>query len=243
MQTLGLEPEVCHLNEGHAALAVLERARSFMVQTGQPFPVALRCTRAGNLFTTHTPVETGFDRFPPALLAEYASYYAELLGITVKELLALGRVDSDDDREPFNMAYLALRGSGAVNGVSLLHGAVSRRIFQPLFPRWPQVEVPVRHVTNGVHMPSWDSAEADRLWTESCGKARWLGTLETLEEDFKRVPDDVLWTFRTRQRQALGRYARSRLWSLLRLSSMPIHWAMKGRCKSLWNVKNRWPVR
>ena len=95
------------------------------------------------------------------------------------------------------MAYLAVRGSGAVNGVSRLHGKVSRRIFQPLFPRWPEDEVPIGHVTNGVHMPSWDSAEADDLWTEACGKDRWLGTMETLEQDIRRVSDARLWQFRT----------------------------------------------
>ena len=87
------------------------------------------------------------------------------------------------------MAYLAIRGSGAVNGVSRLHGEVSRHIFEPLFPHWPEDEVPVGHVTNGVHMPSWDSAEADDLWTEACGKDRWLGTTETLEQDIRRVSD------------------------------------------------------
>ena len=85
------------------------------------------------------------------------------------------------------MAYLAIRGSGAVNGVSRLHGEVSRQLFEPLFPRWPEDEVPVGHVTNGVHMPTWDSAAADELWTEACGKERWLGTMETMEEDIRRV--------------------------------------------------------
>ena len=95
------------------------------------------------------------------------------------------------------MAYLAIRGSGAVNGVSRLHGEVSRHLFQPLFPRWPEEEVPVGHVTNGVHMPTWDSAAADDLWTEACGKDRWLGTTETLERDMRRVSDARLWQFRT----------------------------------------------
>ena len=95
------------------------------------------------------------------------------------------------------MAYLAIRGSGAVNGVSRLHGKVSRQLFEPLFPRWPQDEIPVGHVTNGVHMPTWDSAEADELWTETCGKDRWLGTAQTLEQDIRCVSDARLWRFRT----------------------------------------------
>lgn len=209
---LGLEPEVCHLNEGHVALAVLERARSFMAKTGQPFAVALAVTRAGNVFTTHTAVNAGLDRFAPALIERYLGGYAQQqLGIELDELLALGRQNPGDSSEPFSMAYLAIRGSGAVNGVSRLHGQVSRQLFQPLFPRWPTEEVPVGHVTNGVHMPTWDSAHADLLWTEACGKHRWRGTLDTLAPDMRCVPNDSLWKFRTASRTSLVEYARNRL--------------------------------
>jgi starch phosphorylase len=209
---LGIEPEVCHLNEGHAALAVLERARSFMQATGQPFEVALAVTRAGNLFTTHTAVAAGFDRFAPALVEHCLGGYAqEQLGIALHDLLALGRQNPDDPAEKFNMAYLAIRGSGAVNGVSRLHGKVSRLLFEPLFPRWPADEVPVGHVTNGVHVPTWDSAAADNLWTEACGKDRWLGTTAALEQDIRRVSDASLWQFRTAASTALVAYARERL--------------------------------
>jgi starch phosphorylase len=209
---LGIQPEVCHLNEGHAAFAVLERAVSFMHETGQPFEVALAVTRAGNLFTTHTAVAAGFDRFAPALIEQYLRGYAEQkLGITLHDLLALGRQNPNDSSESFNMAYLAIRGSGAVNGVSRLHGKVSRRLFEPLFPRWPADEVPVGHVTNGVHMPTWDSAPADDLWTEACGKGRWLGTTESLEQDIRTVSDAALWQFRIAASKSLVEYTRERL--------------------------------
>jgi starch phosphorylase len=212
LRALGIEPEVCHLNEGHAAFAVLERARTFMADTGRPFDVALATTRAGNLFTTHTPVPAGFDRFPPALVERYLREYAEKdLGIRVSDLLALGRQNPADGDEPFNMAYLALRGSAAVNGVSRLHGAVSRRIFQGLFARWPEAEVPVGHVTNGVHTPSWDSAEADDLWTRACGGERWRGTMDTIERDLAGSSDAELWAMRARSRAALVAYARERM--------------------------------
>jgi starch phosphorylase len=212
LRALGIRPEVCHLNEGHAAFSVLERARSFMQEAGQPFETALTVTRAGNLFTTHTAVAAGFDCFPPALVEQYLGGYAEQkLGLPVRDLLALGRRNPDDSCEPFNMAYLAIRGSGAINGVSRLHGEVSRTIFEPLFPHWPEDEVPVGHVTNGVHMPSWDSAAADELWTEACGKDRWRGTVSTLEPDIRHVSDAKLWQFRTRARQSLVEYARKRL--------------------------------
>jgi starch phosphorylase len=209
---LGIQPEVCHLNDGHAAFAVLERARSFMQDTSQPFDVALAVTRAGNLFTTHTAVAAGFDRFAPDLIEQYLRRYSEeRLGISFHDLLALGRQNPDDSSEPFNMAYLAIRGSGAVNGVSRLHGEVSRRLFEPLFPRWPADEVPVGYVTNGVHVPSWDSAAADDLWTEACGKDRWLGPTEHLEHEIRQISDARLWQLRTTSTKSLVEYARGRL--------------------------------
>ncbi len=212
LEALGIRPEVCHLNEGHAAFAVLERARSLMKETSQPFEVALAASRPGNVFTTHTAVAAGFDQFPPALIEHYLGAYAhDRLGIGAQQLLALGRQDPDDAAEPFNMAYLAIRGSGSVNGVSRLHGEVSRRLFAPLFPRWPLAEVPVGHVTNGVHMPTWDSAEADEVWTEACGKGRWRGTTEHLEHSVSRLSDARLWQFRTASTKSLVDYVRGRL--------------------------------
>jgi starch phosphorylase len=212
LAALGIQPEVCHLNEGHAAFAILERARCFMEETGQPFEVALAVTRAGNLFTTHTAVAAGFDRFAPALIDQYLGGYAEeKLGIALDDLLTLGRQNPNDSSESFNMAYLAIRGSAAVNGVSRLHGKVSRHLFEPLFPRWPADEVPVGYVTNGVHMPSWDSAEADDLWTKACGKDRWMVTTEPLEQDICRVSDASLWKFRIAASKSLVEYARGRL--------------------------------
>ncbi len=211
LRALGIEPEVCHLNEGHAAFVILERARTFMKESGQPFEVALAVTRVGNIFTTHTAVAAGFDRFAPDLIDQYLGRYAqEKLGITLHDLLALGRQNLDDSAESFNMAYLAIRGSGAINGVSRLHGKVSRHLFEPLFPQWPEDEVPVGHVTNGVHMPSWDSPEADVIWTRECGKNRWLGTMKTMEQDVGRVPDARLWQLRTDARKSLVNYARQR---------------------------------
>ena len=215
LRALGVQPQVCHLNEGHAAFAVLERALHFMEETGQTFETALAVTRAGNLFTTHTAVPAGFDRFAPALIEPYLGHYAQMLGITAQDLLALGRLNPSDPSEPFNMAYLAIRGSGAVNGVSRLHGQVSRRIFAPLFPRWPETEVPVGYVTNGVHVPSWDSAAADQLWTEACGKDRWLGGEDTLEQSIRCISDAKLWQLRTTNRALLIEFARDRLISEL----------------------------
>jgi glycogen phosphorylase len=216
LRALGVHPEVCHLNEGHAAFAVLERARAWMEDNrdkGVSFPVALTATRAGNLFTTHTPVAAGFDRFAPELMKDRFTHYSENeLGLPIDQLLALGRANPADNNEPFNMALLAIRGSGAVNGVSRLHGEVSRRIFQEVFPRWPESEVPVSHVTNGVHTPTWDSIEADELWTAACGKGRWHGNDQAaLRERLRASPDHELWTMRQRARKSLVSYVRERL--------------------------------
>jgi starch phosphorylase len=222
LRALGIHPEVCHLNEGHAAFAVLERARTFMEETGQPFEVGLAATRVGNLFTTHTAVAAGFDRFAPTLIEQYLGAYAkQKLGITLHNLLAFGRQNPNDSSESFNMAYLAIRGSGSVNGVSRLHGKVSRRLFENLFPRWPVDEVPVGHVTNGVHTPTWDSAPADDLWTGACGKGRWLGTTENLEKDIRSVSDASLWQFRIAASKTLVEHARGRLSRLLAASGAP----------------------
>jgi glycogen phosphorylase len=200
LRALGLQPEVCHLNEGHAAFAILERARSYMEDHKVPFELALTVTRPGNLFTTHTAVAAGFDRFDAQLMHKYLSQYAEEdLGIPFQHLLDMGTQSSSD---PFNMAYLAVRGSGRINGVSKLHGQVSRHIFQTLFPRWPEDEVPIGSVTNGVHVPTWDSEEADALWTKTCGQKRWMGD-GPHAEDIRRMTDEQLWEMRSLGRKNL----------------------------------------
>jgi starch phosphorylase len=210
LRELGLNPEVCHLNEGHAAFAVLERARYYMTDHHVPFDLALTITRAGNMFTTHTAVPAGFDRFDPDLCRKHLDHYAkDELAIPMESLLALGRQNPGDASEPLNMAYLALHGSGQVNGVSKLHGEVSRQIFQPLFPRWPQSEVPIGSVTNGIHVPTWDSPEADSLWTKVCGADRWRCD-RPLTDDVRRLTDGELWQMRTEARKAMLNQVRNR---------------------------------
>ncbi|MGV3502389.1 MAG: alpha-glucan family phosphorylase [Adhaeribacter sp.] len=222
LKALGIRPEVCHLNEGHSAFVVLERARDFMEENEQSFGVALTVTRSGNIFTTHTAVGAGFDCFKPALIAQYLGAYAkERLHISVHELLALGRKNPADTGECFNTSFLAIRGSGRINAVSKLHGQVSRELFAPLFPRWPLAEVPVGHVTNGVHMSTWDSPEADALWTQACGKDRWQGTLENLTEKMRQVPDARIWEMRLSTQETFIAYVRRRYARQLALSGRP----------------------
>jgi starch phosphorylase len=222
LEQLGITPEVCHLNEGHAAFAVLERARSYMEKNGESFDVALAVTRAGNLFTTHTAVAAGFDLFEPALVTRYLGDYAQhSLKISLDALLALGRQDPLNPYERFNMAYLAVHGSRWVNGVSQLHGRVSRHLFEPLFLRWPTEEVPVGHITNGVHMPSWESDAADRLWTDATFKHRWKGTTEVFEAAIKSLPDEKIWNMRNEARADLINYIRQRSASMLTAYGAP----------------------
>jgi len=211
LEALGHEVDVCHLNEGHAALATIERARAFAERRDCDFFTALWATRGGNVFTTHTPVAAAFDTFPQALVEKYGLDYARSCRLRPEQLLGLGRADPDDRTEPFNMAYLAARCCARVNAVSELHGRVSRCIFAPLYPRLPEHEVPVAHVTNAVHVPSWDSPAADRLWTEAAGKERWLGAHERLPQAVAQLSDAQLWDFRGMQRRDLVDYARRRL--------------------------------
>ncbi|MBM4061309.1 MAG: glycosyltransferase family 1 protein [Planctomycetes bacterium] len=217
LEALGVDPQVCHLNEGHPAFAVLERARCFAHEHEVPFDVALAATRAGNVFTTHTPVAAAFDRFDADLLRCYASPWLESAGIGMDRLLAMGRKDPADAREPFHMAYLALRGAGFVNGVSRLHGRTSRTLFRSLFPHWPEAEVPVGHVTNGVHVPTWDSAPANELWSKAWrGPGRWLADLPTAAAAVAELDDPTIWDHRARARATLVRYVRARLSRQLR---------------------------
>jgi glycogen phosphorylase len=211
LDALDLTPQVCHLNEGHSAFVVLERAADLMASSGLPFDVALHITRAGNVFTTHTPVAAGFDHFRPTLMKQFLSSYVERsLHVALDDVLALGRMDPQDGNEPFNMAYLAIRGSGAINGVSRVHGEVSRRLFQSLFSRWPEAEVPIHHVTNGIHIPTWDSRESDSLLTRQCGGTRWISEPEAVEGAIRAISDDDLWVMRQKSRAELVNYIRSR---------------------------------
>ncbi len=211
IDTLGLEIDICHLNEGHAAFVVLERVRKFMQEHGSDFREGLWATRPGNVFTTHTPVAAGFDAYPEHLIVKYGLHYAAEVNMPVQELLALGRRDPANPAEPFGMAWLAARSCGAINGVSRLHGEISRRIFAGLYPRWPYCEVPVSHVTNGIHAPSWDSSWADEIWTASCGKERWREAPDSLTTALCDTSDEELWELAARQRSGLIQYVRTRL--------------------------------
>lgn len=211
LDALGLRPPVLHLNEGHAAFAVLERARAWMVERESTFDVARAATAVGNLFTTHTSVAAGFDAFPADLARRYLGRYAGELGLDVEDLLDLGRPEAGDQTRPLEMAVLALRSSGAANGVSRLHGEVSRRLFAPLFPRLPLGDVPVGSVTNGVHIASWVSDEMRSLWQSCAGEGCWDRPDTVDWGEIGNVADEALWAARQRERRRLIEWARARL--------------------------------
>jgi starch phosphorylase len=222
LEKLGIDVQVCHLNEGHAAFAVLARASSFAGRHDVSFDVALQATRAGNVFTTHTPVEAAFDRFEPALVMKYAEPFVRETGLTPERFLALGRRNAHDPNEPFNMAYLAMRGSGRANGVARLHGRVSRSLFSPLFPGWPEAEVPIGHVTNGVHVPTWHSEPANKLWMHAYGAdGPWLGDLAGAARAVAGLSDEQLWDYRAEARKTLVDYVRHRLERFRRERNVP----------------------
>ncbi|AOY87691.1 alpha-glucan phosphorylase [Marinobacter salinus] len=215
LRQLGIEPAVCHINEGHSAFAFLERALSWKNDHGTDFETARMATRATNLFTTHTPVAAGFDHFSPSLIRLYLGPWMSSAGFTMDELMRLGSSSGGhslraEDEASLNMAYLGLKLCGRINGVSRIHHQVTQTLFQPYFPRWPAEDIPVEYVTNGVHTPSWDSPEADALWTIACGQDRWRRPME-LRTPLASTSDTDLWSMRHSQRTRLVRYLRHRL--------------------------------
>ncbi len=211
LRQLGLEPAVCHINEGHSALAFLERAVSWQQDQGTGFDTARVATRPSNLFTTHTSVAAGFDRFPKALIAEYLQPWMQESGLDLEQVMGLGSCGREQGANAtLNMAYLALNMSARFNGVSSIHRQVTQTIFQPFFPRWPAAEIPAEAVTNGVHTPSWDSPEADALWTRACGPDRWRRPMNETNP-MEDVPDSAIWAMRQAQRHRLVQYLRRRL--------------------------------
>ncbi|HEY8072887.1 MAG TPA: alpha-glucan family phosphorylase [Labilithrix sp.] len=202
LEAMGLTPTICHMNEGHSAFLALERIGRIMREKGASFAVASEATSAGHVFTTHTPVPAGIDLFDPALVRRYLEPYRRALGITEQELLDLGRATPSDTQ--FSMAVLAIRGADHYNGVSELHGHVSRKMWQSLWPDIPEHEIPIQSVTNGVHVPSWISAEISALYTRYLGP-RWAENADdvALWARTSEIPDAELWQVHEHRRHRL----------------------------------------
>ncbi|MBA2364049.1 MAG: alpha-glucan family phosphorylase [Chloroflexia bacterium] len=212
LEQLGIQPTVCHMNEGHSAFLSLERVRTVMQQRGIAFAEAQTIVQAGSVFTTHTPVAAGHDYFPPELMDRYLGPFIQELDIARKDFLALGRHDPNNEGEYFCQTIFALRMSQYANGVSKLHGEVSRDMWKDLYPDTAVNDVPVGHVTNGVHLLSYVSPQIDALCDQYLG-ANWRHgrSVSQLREEFDRVPSDELWQVHTKHRWDLVRVVHHRL--------------------------------
>jgi len=212
LRAIGIHPTVYHINEGHAAFMALQRIKDLMTRDKITFHQACEVVRVSSIFTTHTPVPAGNDMFDPALIAAYFDEYCAQLGITLNDLLALGRQNPADPREPFCMTVLALKVSAASNGVSKLHGEVARDMWQQVWKGVPLNEIPIRHVTNGVHIRSWISRNLAELYDRYLGPD-WVNTPhdQTIWERVNTIPDIELWRVHELRRERLVSFARRRL--------------------------------
>ncbi|MCS7087868.1 MAG: alpha-glucan family phosphorylase [Thermoflexales bacterium] len=202
LRALGIEPAVWHLNEGHPVFATLERVRELVAQ-GLTFEEARERVRRNTLFTTHTPVPAGNDRFPRWLVERHFNGYWEQLGLTREAFLALG-----EDHESFGVTPLALRMSAKANGVSELHGQVARAMWQWMYP---DRETPITHITNGVHVRTWLARRMKALLDEYLG-ANWLNRLDDpiTWQLFDELPDEALWSVRKHLKRKLASFMRER---------------------------------
>ena len=195
LRTLGIKPSVWHANEGHSAFMMLERIRE-EVEKGVTFTEALQKVRATTVFTTHTPVPAGHDIFPVSLVEKYFYSYWESLGISRETFLKLGQQDGTSD-QTFNMTVLALKMADHRNAVSQLHGKTVRRMWHGLWPEVKEDEVPILHITNGIHVPTWVAPEISRLYEKHLGQDISKRHAETnLRESVLNIPDDELWAVR-----------------------------------------------
>ncbi|GAM08711.1 glycogen phosphorylase [Geobacter sp. OR-1] len=212
LRMLGIIPNVCHMNEGHSAFLGLERIRLMMAKYKVSFNEALEAVRAGTVFTTHTPVEAGIDHFHPNLLEKYLGKYYRSIGMSKDEFLGLGRQNPMNHHESFCMAVLALKLAAHSNGVSELHGEVSRQMWKNLWPELPEEHLPLSSITNGVHAKTWLSYDMAGILTRYLG-TRWLEepTNHAVWRRMSRIPDAELWRIHERCRERLVGFARERL--------------------------------
>ena len=212
LKALGIEPTVCHMNEGHSAFLGLERIKNTMQNEGATFDQAIERTSAGNVFTTHTPVPAGHDVFPAPLIEKYFTAYAQELGLSLPAFLALGQENSQNASEGFNMTVLSFGLSSYRNGVSKLHGEVSRKMWQPLWPDLPQNEIPIESITNGVHIASHISQQMRSLEDNYMGPRRLEEPHnQSVWEAIDNIPAEELWRVHERRRERLVAFARQRL--------------------------------
>jgi starch phosphorylase len=194
LQAMDIEPGVLHLNEGHSAFATLELARSLMVRQARAFEEVQETAAAHTVFTTHTPVEAGHDRFDSKLVDRVLAPLRDQLGLSHDALMRLGRTEPDNGEEPLCMTTLALKMSRYRNAVSALHGRVTRAMWHPLWPERAEDQVPIGHITNGVHIPSWLAAPLGQLYRQYLGE-NWVHRLQEAQgwEAVEQIDEEELW--------------------------------------------------
>jgi starch phosphorylase len=219
---LGINPGVMHLNEGHSAFATLEMIRSRMQGGGLPFGEASVDVAAMTVFTTHTPVAAGHDRFPSELVEQHLGKIREDLHLSYDDFMGLGRVNPSDHNEPFCMTVLALKLSNHANGVSALHGAVSRRMWHPLFPNKTEAEVPIGHITNGVHVRTWVAPQMHAVFDRHLG-VNWPSRMRHPETwaGVSKIDDAELWETQQVLKARLIEFVRTRLMAQARRRNEP----------------------
>jgi len=216
LDALGIKPDIYHLNEGHAAFAGLERLRVLVQDEKISFKEAVEVVRSSSLFTTHTPVPAGHDKFSEDMLRTYMPHYAERLGISWETFIALGRIDPGQTDEKYSMSILATKLSQEVNGVSKLHGAVSRDMFKDLYPGYYAEELHIGHVTNGVHYGTWTSKEWQQLFSKTFGEGFTDNVSDgKVWEKIYDVDDEQIWDLRNQHRANLIKYLKGRILSNL----------------------------
>lgn len=222
LKALKIEPSVYHMNEGHSAFLSLELTRQLMEKHQLNFHEARELASAALIFTGHTPVPAGHDYFSPSLMERYLADYAERLGLSIRDFLGLGRQNPANDAEEFCMTVLALRMAASSNGVSKLHGQVSREMWQGLWPGVPVDEIPIGSVTNGVHFRSWNSNEMNQLYDRYLGP-RWRENQADpgLWLRVDSIPQEELWRTHERRRERLVAFTRRRLRSQLTQRGAP----------------------
>ncbi|MCF8372156.1 MAG: alpha-glucan family phosphorylase [Bacteroidales bacterium] len=212
LNAIGASPDLYHCNEGHAAFIGLERLNNLISKKNFTFAESLEIVRASTLFTTHTPVPAGHDTFNEDLVRTYMSHYPKRLNISWVEFLALGKINVPDRNENFSMSHLALNLSQEVNGVSWLHGEVSKEMFNPMYPGYYPNELHISYVTNGVHYPSWTAKAWQKLYNQHLGDDFIHNQIDLDRwEKIYQVPDEKIWKIRQAQRKILIDYIKHRV--------------------------------
>ena len=213
LEALGIKPDVYHSNEGHSAFIGLERLRRLVQNEKLTFLQALEVVRSSTLFTTHTPVPAGHDAFPEDLMRQYFSHYPDYLNIKWDQFMNLGKMRENDPDEKFSMSVLAAKCSQEVNGVSRIHGRVTREMFQPLYPGYYASELHIGYVTNGVHFPTWAAKSWQLLYKDTFGDG-FMQDQSNPEywHKIRGVEDSVIWSTRKKQKDQLKEYLQHRLY-------------------------------